>query len=283
MKYFYEKNTEFVNSDINKTFEEVLWMSEEEFRQWLHDMRNLVVKLWDEQGQPPRVGYSEKGIIKNFKDLDKFNPNSLLCRDELTNKEDVIRNTRVEGNAVNQWFPSMMQTRITYSDVASAKSIYDWFKDPDLYERQLKFALRHFKRDSFYHHSNPVRANNPEASLIGAASGREWIQLFEKLNKRNEGYDYWIDPQKDSDVDYTGYSDDLRGVEWLTVRRDELEELNIPEKCLTNLPYREGDVCKIRLYKYGQKLFPLGFKAFRISYCQYAVNFPPLTAKLIYD
>jgi hypothetical protein len=40
----------------------------------------------------------------------------------------------------------------------------------------------------------------------------------------------------------------------------------------------------IRLYKKSNnKLFPVGLKAFRISWCQYAVNFPPLTAKYLYE
>jgi hypothetical protein len=287
MKYFYEKNTEFVNSEVNKTFEEILWMSNKDFRQWLHDLRDLVVKLWDENNQPPRVGYDEAGIIHQFKKLEGFSVNSLLNRDELTGEENVIRNTRVEGNAVNQWFPSMMQTRITYSDVSKARSIYDWFKDPDLYERHLKFARRHFKRDSFYHYSNPVRANDPENSLIGAETGEEWIRKFETLEHlRDSGWCYWIDPQKDGKEDYSGYSDALRNVKWLSVSREWIENEGvkiIPDYCLTNMKANKGSNCRIRLFKQGQKLFPLGFKAFRISYCQYAVNFPPLTAKLIYE
>lgn len=45
----------------------------------------------------------------------------------------------------------------------------------------------------------------------------------------------------------------------------------------------EGTTYYIRLFKLGQKVFPVGLKAFRVSFCQYAVNFPPLTAKLIYE
>ena len=37
------------------------------------------------------------------------------------------------------------------------------------------------------------------------------------------------------------------------------------------------------MFKFGQRIFPVGFKAFRISWCQYAVNFPPLTAKYLYE
>ena len=57
-KYFYEKNTEFLESPVNKTFEEILWMPKDKFRQWVIDMRKEVVRLWNEKGQPPRVGYN---------------------------------------------------------------------------------------------------------------------------------------------------------------------------------------------------------------------------------
>ena len=60
-------------------------------------------------------------------------------------------------------------------------------------------------------------------------------------------------------------------------------ELNIPEKCLVNAKLDENDLFRIRLFKFGQRIFPVGFKAFRISWCQYAVNFPPLTAKYLYE
>ena len=47
MKYFYEKNTELLNSEVNKKFEEVLTMTKDEFRQWVIDLRKTVVYLWE--------------------------------------------------------------------------------------------------------------------------------------------------------------------------------------------------------------------------------------------
>ena len=44
MNYFYEKNRELLESNVNKTFEEVLWMSKDEFRQWVIDLRKTVVE-----------------------------------------------------------------------------------------------------------------------------------------------------------------------------------------------------------------------------------------------
>ena len=39
----------------------------------------------------------------------------------------------------------------------------------------------------------------------------------------------------------------------------------------------------IRIYKKGNPVFPAGFKSFRIGYIQPAVNFPPMTAKYLYE
>lgn len=65
-KWFYERNDELLNSSVNKTFEELLWMTDAEFRQWVIDLRKTVVDLWDNKGIPPRVGFDEKGILDNF-------------------------------------------------------------------------------------------------------------------------------------------------------------------------------------------------------------------------
>ena len=42
-------------------------------------------------------------------------------------------------------------------------------------------------------------------------------------------------------------------------------------------------VYAIRMYDKGKKIFPGGFKSFRIGYIQPAVNFPPMTAKYLYE
>jgi len=39
----------------------------------------------------------------------------------------------------------------------------------------------------------------------------------------------------------------------------------------------------IRVYRKGNRVFPSGFKSFRIGYIQPAVNFPPMTAKYLYE
>jgi hypothetical protein len=285
-KYFYEKNTEFLESPVNKTFEEILWMPKDEFRQWVIDMRKTVVKLWDEKGQPPRVGYNEQEIINQFNEMTSFPIHKFPVKDELTGEEDVIRNTSVIGNAVNQWFPTMMKTRINYTkDVEKGKSIYDYFAKDELLETFVTYASRHFKRDSFYHYSLPIKID--EVIELGSlqfktSSIEKFVEWFENSARSYGTHDYWFEPNS-GEGEYTGYNEDLKNQKYMLITKDELLKLNVPDNCKTNVEHKDAQMFRVRLYKKGQKVFPVGLKAFRVSFCQYAVNFPPLTAKYLYE
>lgn len=298
-KWFYEKNDELLKSPVNKTFEEVLWMTEQEFCTWVAEMRAEVVRIWDEQGIPPRVGFSEQEIVGQFREMRSYpvhHPvDGFECVDEETGEKDCIRNNSILGNAANQWFPTMMATKINYTDDTSAGlSIYDHFKNPDLLQKMITYGRRHFKRDSFYHYSNPVKLFNEGDNvqeylkkyfLEPKDTAVEWIKAYESKRSVYESqFDYWLEA-KDEDTEYTGYDDDLRKLKCLRLTKDELTSLGtlVPDKCKTNIDYKNRDIFQIRVFKRGQKLFPIGLKAFRISVCQYAVNFPPLTAKYLYE
>lgn len=288
-QWFYERNTDFINSPINKTFEEILWMTQEEFRQWVIDLRKEVVRLWDEQGQPPRVGYNKSEMIEQFQQMESFIAGSMVQLDEYGGGWNVLRNTSNLGNAVNQFFPTMMKTKINYTkDVNAGKSIYDYFSKEDLLDTFVTYASRHFKRDSFYSYSRTLAKNDTSfyGTLPVASTGREWIAQFEAGNYRAKGWDYWLDPQNE-DKAYTGYNDDLRDKEYLSVIRFDIDTLQvnkvIPKRCRTNVDYTKSEFYRIRPYEYGQRIFPVGLKAFRVSFCQYAVNFPPMVAKYIYE
>jgi hypothetical protein len=285
MNYFYEKNTELLNSEVNRKFEDILTMTKDEFRQWVIDLRKTVVYLWDEKGNPPRVGYNEPEIVDQFNDMTPFPVWKFLVEDELTNEKDVIRNTSVIGNAVNQWFPTMMKTRINYTkDVNKGKSIYDYFAKDELLDTFVTYATRHFKRDSFYHYSSPIQVG--QTLEIGSLrfqpqTTEEFVDWFENNARAYGTHDYWLEATEE-DKEYTGYNEELKNKKYLMVKREDI--LNIPDQCLTNLDHKEGNtIFRIRLFEKGHKLFPVGLKAFRVSFCQYAVNFPPLTAKYLYE
>jgi hypothetical protein len=298
-KWFYEKNDELLKSPVNKTFEEVLWMTDTEFRTWVAEMRAEVIRIWDEKGIPPRVGFSEQEIVEQFREMRSYpvhHPvDGFECVDEETGKKDCVRNSSVLGNAANQWFPTMMATKINYTDDTSAGlSIYDHFKEPELLEKMITYGRRHFKRDSFYHYSYPIKHFSDGDNITEYLkkffiepkdSAVEWIKSYEEKRSLYEAnFDYWLEA-KEEDSNYTGYDEKLRSATYLRLTRDDIESLGslIPDKCKTNIDYKNRTAFQIRVFKRGQKLFPIGLKAFRISVCQYAVNFPPLTAKYLYE
>jgi hypothetical protein len=190
----------------------------------------------------------------------------------------------------------MMKTKINYTtQVNAGLSIYDHFKDPALLNKMIAYARRHFKRDSFYVYASPVRTFHPDKTdlheykktyLIAEHENiaLRWIEIFERYYSGGE-YDYFLEPKTEEDV-YSGYNDRLREITWLSISKEELETSGdlIRPRCKTIFEYfPEATQYRIRLFKKGQRIFPAGFKAFRVSVCQQAVNFPPLTAKLIYE
>ena len=55
--YHYTDNTIFMNSPVNKTFDEVLRLTNEDFRTWIIDVRRVICNIWDNYGIPPVNGY----------------------------------------------------------------------------------------------------------------------------------------------------------------------------------------------------------------------------------
>ena len=274
-KWFYERNDELLTSPVNRTFEELLWMTNDEFRQWVIDMRKTVVDIWDHKGIPPRVGYNENQIIENFQEMVSYPVH------ELEIEPDVIRNTSTVGNAVNQFFPTMMKTAISYTTKGKPRSIYDYFADPDLLDTFVTYASRHFKRDSFYHYSSPISEGDlldigPSPYIV--STPEHFVHWFKTEVEGKHPYSYWLCPVKE-DKKYNGYNVELGKRKNLFVTADFVT----PDKHKTNVDVEKSNKYSIRLFKLGQKVFPLGLKAFRVSFCQYAVNFPPLTARYLYE
>lgn len=276
------KNDKIIsNTKVNPLFEEVLEMTDLQFRDWIIYMRKEVVRLWDEEGLPPRVGFSEEEAADNFRAMIKDHSLHWMETVDLqTRKKDVIRNTSIAGNAVNEWFPTMMKTRITYGkNVADSRSIYDYFAREDLLESFITYATRHFKRDSFYHYSTPISYGD---ILFGqeVESAEHLISLFDA--NKNSSLKFFFCPVKD-DKEYTGFNTELKKKKNITVTETEMKKLSYDKHVSSNVDFAKWKTYTIRTYELGQRLFPKGLKAFRVSFCQYAVNFPPLTARYLYE
>ncbi len=288
-RWFYLPNDELLLHPVNKTFEEVLWMSKSDFRKWVDDYCTIVTELWDEQGIPPLAGCYEEQILDQFDKIESFPVHEFLVKDIKTNKRNVIRNTSLSiGSAVNQWFPTMMKTVINNSeDTSKGRSIYDYHNDPRLFDKLVQNAEKVFRRDSRYFYSAVVPKLAPKTKLnvflFSCRTGREWIALFEKVRSSiGKTYDYWLNCLKEED--YSGNSESLKAQTFLTVTRKELRKLNIPKQCWVNVSRSDEDstVYRIRVFEKGQRLFPVGLDALPQSF-QNVSNFPPLTAKFIYE
>ena len=57
------------------------------------------------------------------------------------------------------------------------------------------------------------------------------------------------------DTEYSGHNQDLLNAEVGYTFEKDVDELNIPEKCLINAKLDENDLFRIRLFKFGQRIF----------------------------
>lgn len=139
-KWFYERDRRILKHPVNKTFDELLWMSDAKFKEWVIDLRKFLVKRWDEKDLPPCSALTEEQIIEQFQKLSTYRVELFLRDDCYANtKQDVIENTSTQGGtAVNQWFPTMMKTRINNSkDFSKGLSFYEYFTDENLIDKTV--------------------------------------------------------------------------------------------------------------------------------------------------
>ena len=241
-KYYYERSN-LLESDVNIKFEELLYMNEEETSEWIENLRSFIISEWDDKGIPPTIGANTSDIKKNFMKLREYDVhNKFLISDDDGNK-NVIKNYNKHASSVNQFFPTMLKTRVQNG------SIYDWFTDEykDKFQKVIKRIL---KRDSMYNWSKCV--------LDGEEMPENFFIVQHKHNAVESIYK--------------------------TLSVEEVEKLD--SKHRTNLPKElDGDTYKflVRDFKLHQKLFPAGIQAFRLGLGQPAVNFPPLTARYLYE
>ena len=146
-KHFYERSN-LLESDVNITFEELLWMNDSETTDWIDKMRSFILSQWDDEGIPPTIGQSEEKIKSNFKKLRDYNIQQFLISDDDGN-QNVIKNYNKFASGINQFFPTMLKTTVGKS------SIYDWFTD-EYKDKFHKVIRRILKRDSMYNWSKCV-------------------------------------------------------------------------------------------------------------------------------
>jgi len=215
-------------------------MSYDDTLKWIDELRTFVLTEWDDKGIPPTIGLDTKDIIKNFRKLREY-PLHQGKKQFLIN-DDIIKNYNKQASSVNQFFPTMLKTRVNNG------SIYDWFTD-DYREKFTKVMLRVIKRDGMYNYSKciPKDSELPE----------NWFVVQQKRTDDLGNY-------------YSMKADEVKGLE---------------SKYTTNITDYDDDkfVYLVRKFELGQKIFPSAIQGFRLGLGQPAVNFPPLTARYLYE
>jgi hypothetical protein len=275
---------------INLTYDDLLAMSDAEFGTYIEMMREEVRRIWD-AGIAPSTGWEAADVEAEFVRLAGFPVHEMWRTDELTGNR-VILNTNTLGNAVNAWnLDRMLRTRINYTEANNGKSIYDYFADPKLFRRYLPYGRRHFLRDSFYFFAQTVKRGDalPHRPELRPQTAVEYCTLFAHHTRPYGTHEILLEAKK-LDKGYSGYAEHLRDAEFFALTYDELSALVkqgvFPKVCgrvLRDKELNKDHAFHVRMYAKGQRLFPAMFKSFRVSMCQYAVQYPPLTAKLIYE
>jgi hypothetical protein len=285
---FYQRNDHIINSDVNVNFEDLLEMTPDQFKDWVIQLRKELTEAWNTYGCPPRTGKNEDDIISSFNKMSEFHVHQFEFDDELSDSpKDVIINKSRLGVEADQFFDNMFKTRINYTEKDNGHSIYDLVANADYFDRVYKGSLRHFRRDSFYSHALSTIKQSRKYSVISVDSGSEWINTFFESPSLFAGKDFFLEEVKIREGMNSGYFQ-LEQSDILQLTREQVEDIR--EK----LEYRhhstfdidsmdDEHVYAIRLYDKGKKIFPGGFKSFRIGYIQPAVNFPPMTAKYLYE
>lgn len=301
---YYQKNPILKDSTVNVTFDELLSMSSEEFDAWVLHARKEILKAWDNYGCPPRSGKNQDEMISEFNKLSSINVSSFQKTDELGGDPNtVVYNTIHAGTEVDQFFSNMMKVPMNYSSKNIGYSVYDLFSKDEHKERMIKRSRRHFRRDSFYHYSLCIKTNDKD-NILPSSTGKEWIIKYWNDDKIQQEYDFWLQEAEPSKDISTGYYQ-VKQSDFLYLTAKDIEELDgcgcgpcpfvnhqisntsmITDQMYIDKGHLNPDPNKIyliRLYKKNQKVFPKAFTAFRIGYISVPINFPPLTAKFLYE
>ncbi len=303
-KYYYERS-KFSEFQSNRTYHQLLQMTDDEFINWAKLLRKEVTKQWDEDGVPPVIGKDKDGIIESFKKL-KGNDCDFLQKDLTGDDESlgIIQNFNKDASAINQFFPTMLKTKISIGKTADGGlSIYDHFSDPNLEEVFVKIMRRAVKRDSMYSWSRSIVNKKDENEFWDGETGVEFIQKVHEgkvFVGKHSDLDIVIAKVKEDTIDnYGTINEQYIGFGNLYLTAEQLQgcvdngwlnptQMSNVKSIDDHITLADGKTTKkfyylIRWYDKTVGIFPKILQVFRLSCGQPAVNFPALTAKWIYE
>lgn len=300
-RHFYEKSG-IRNWPTNITYGELMTYTPEQVDDWLEDLRKRIIEDWDMNGQPPIVARTEDEIVRSFSRLRQFDTSKIFF--PLTSQDDpdligIVSNFSKNATSANQFFPTMLKTKIsTGLSADNAKSIYDHFTD-ELKERFHKTMKRTLYNDSMYSYSKSFLSTQVKNQYWREGETlKDFFTAYKNGDGRFDGLGLRI-----SRIACTHDEFNKTYTKYLRIKADEIREFhaegliddvmisylgNLDE--LTDTFYVKKDpttprvnVFLIRGYEKNKRIFPAALQVFRLSLGQPAVNFPPMTAKFLYE
>ena len=301
-KYYYEKSG-VIDSKINITYHELFQKTDEELDEWIEEVRQHLIEDWDERGIPPMVGQNIEDIIKSFKKLREYDIHGFIEKAD-DGQRNVIKNFNKFANGVNQFFPTMLKTRI--GDMGEGlNSIYDRIKE-DVNKPLFFNAMRRgLRRDSMYTFSKSISKSRDENKKGGlpywnGETALDWLEYYHDNKLKFKNHRIWIYKSHQekylkqyvnltSDEIKYAYdkgliTDEMLGNVWCSTLKRKVTVDELTDSVSTKSGKTKANVYMIRYYNIEKRLFPSAFQIFRLSLnSQPAVNFPPLTARLLYE
>lgn len=302
-KHFYERS-KFSEFKSNTTYHQLLEMTDGEFVEWARLLRKEVTEQWDERGTPPVIGKNEKGIVKSFKKL-KSNPAEYWVKDKTGDEESlgIIQNFNKDASVVNQFFPTMLKTKISSGKSAEGGlSIYDHFSQLDMEDKFVRIMKRAVKRDSMYSWSRSIvdkKDENPFWNGQGAIDFIKDVHDGKVFNGKYSNLAIWISKVNTRTIEnYGTFNQSYIGNKNLYLKSEQVQKLKddgfLSDTQLSNIDEivdswtseagtTQTYTYQIRWYEKESGIFPKILQVFRLSCGQPAVNFPALTAKWLYE
>ena len=301
-KYYYERSG-ILESPINITYHELFCKNDEELDEWIEEVRQYIITEWDDHGIPPMIGQSIEDITKGFRKLREYDIHGFIEKD-VDGNANVIKNFNKFANGVNQFFPTMLKTRI--GDVGDKfSSIYDRIKEPENEKLFYGAMRRGLRRDSMYTFSKSLSLDRKENKTGGpiywdGESALDWLQYYKDNPLKFSKFKLWIskshmtpyfDQYVTINADEIKYAydkglitDEMLTNIWCPTLKKKISVEDLTDTVMTKGGKLKKNVYMIRYYKLTTRLFPKAFQIFRLSLStQPAVNFPPLTARLLYE
>jgi hypothetical protein len=300
-KYFYGKN-EILSWPLNVTYGELVTYDDKTFYDWCEELRVKILQGWDENDMPPLIGRNESEIVQSFSKLRQFDSTQIYHKPQTGNDSDVIgviANFSKNGSAANQFFPTMLKTKIAGGESGdTSRSIYDFFTE-ELKDKFHHTLRRTLYNDSMYLFSKSISSNQIKNPYFKEGETlRDFFTAYKNGDGRFDGQGLRI-----SKISCTQDTYNKKYKKYLTIKSDEIRELakenildesmlfylgNINKLTDTFLIKKDGEeprvnVFLIRVFEKNVRIFPAAFQIFRISFSQPAVNFPPMTAKFLYE